>query len=85
MANWCSYDLSVLSPRTLKELGASISAHPRGIAVDPRSGTTYVAVMGSTRIAVVNLRRFKVRWIEGVGSGPCHLVIDPAAGGCMRR
>src|SRR4029450_11898121 len=34
--------------------------------------------MGSTRIAVVDLHRFKVRWIEGVGAGPRHLVIDPA-------
>jgi YVTN family beta-propeller protein len=79
VTNWCSYDLSVLSPRTLKELRRiRLGTYPRGIAVDPRSRTAYVAVMGSTRIAVVNLRSFAVRWIEGVGSGPRHLVIDPA-------
>jgi YVTN family beta-propeller protein len=79
VTNWCSYDLSVLSPRTLKELRRiRLGTYPRGIAVDPRSRTAYVAVMGSTRIAVVDLRSFAVRWIEGVGSGPRHLVIDPA-------
>jgi YVTN family beta-propeller protein len=79
VTNWCSYDLSVLSPRTLKQLRrVSLGTYPRGIAVDPRSRTAYVAVMGSTRIAVVDLRSFAVRWIEGVGGGPRHLVIDPA-------
>jgi YVTN family beta-propeller protein len=79
VANWCSYDLSVLAARTLKERKRiQLGAYPRGIAVDPRSRTAYVAVMGSTRIAVVDLHRFKVRWIEGVGAGPRHLVIDPA-------
>jgi YVTN family beta-propeller protein len=79
VTNWCSYDLSVLSPRTLKELRRiRLGPYPRGIAVDPRSRTAYVAVMGSTRIAVIDLRRFTVRWIQGVGSGPRHLVIDPA-------
>jgi YVTN family beta-propeller protein len=79
VTNWCSYDLSVLSSRTLKELRrVRLGTYPRGIAVDPRSRTAYVAVMGSTRIAVVNLRRFTVGWIQGVGSSPRHLVIDPA-------
>jgi YVTN family beta-propeller protein len=78
VSNWCSYDLSVLSPRTLKELRrVHLGRYPRGIAVHPRSHTAYVAVMGSTRIAAINLRSFRVRWIEGVGSGPRHLVIDP--------
>jgi YVTN family beta-propeller protein len=79
VTNWCSYDLSVLSSRTLKELRrVRLGTYPRGIAVHPRSHTAYVAVMGSTRIAAVDLGSFRVRWIEGVGSGPRHLVIDPA-------
>lgn len=79
VANWCSYDLSVLSARTLKQLRrVRLGTYPRGIAVDPRSRAAYVAVMGSTRIAVVDLRSFTVGWIQGVGSGPRHLVIDPA-------
>ena len=79
VANWCSYDLSVLSAPTLEaRRRIRLGAYPRGIAVDPRSRTAYVAVMGSTRVAVVDLRSFKVRWIEGVGAGPRHLVIDPA-------
>jgi YVTN family beta-propeller protein len=79
VSNWCSYDLSVLSAGTLRQLKRiRLGAYPRGIAVDPRSRTAYVAIMGSTRIAMVDLRSFAVRWIEGVGSGPRHLVIDPA-------
>jgi YVTN family beta-propeller protein len=79
VTNWCSYDLSVVAPGTLRELRrVRLGTYPRGIAVDPRSRTAYVAVMGSTRIAVVDLRSFRVGWIEGVGSGPRHLVIDPA-------
>ncbi len=79
VTNWCSYDLSVLSSRTLKELRrVRLGTYPRGIAVHPRSHTAYVAVMGSTRIATIDLGSFRVRWIEGVGSGPRHLVIDPA-------
>jgi YVTN family beta-propeller protein len=79
VTNWCSYDLSVLSSRTLTELRrVRLGTYPRGIAVHPRSHTAYVAVMGSTRIAAVDLGSFRVRWIEGVGSGPRHLVIDPA-------
>ena len=27
---------------------------------------------------MVDLSRFTVRWIQGVGSGPRHLVVDPA-------
>jgi YVTN family beta-propeller protein len=78
VSNWCSYDLSVLSSGTLKELRrVRLGRYPRGIAVDPRSRTAYVAVMGSTQIAVIDLRRFRVRWIEEIGSGPRHLVIDP--------
>ena len=66
VTNWCSYDLSVLSPRTLKELRrVRLGPYPRGIAVDPRSRTAYVAVMGSTRIAVVDLRRFTGRLDRG--------------------
>jgi YVTN family beta-propeller protein len=79
VTNWCSYDLSVLSPRTLEPLRrVPLGAYPRGIAVDPWSRTAYVAVMGSTRVAVVDLASFAVRWIEGVGAGPRHLVMDPA-------
>ena len=54
-----------------------LGAYPRGIAVDSSSRTAYVAVMGSTDIAKVDLRSFAVDWIYGVGSGPRHLNISP--------
>ncbi len=45
--------------------------------MSPDSTTAYVAAMGTTDIAVVNLADQSVHWIEGVGSGPRHLVLSP--------
>jgi YVTN family beta-propeller protein len=78
VSNWTSYSLSVVSVprgRQIKEI--YLGPYPRGIAVDSRSRFAYVAVMGSTNIARLDLRTFKVKWIAGVGSGPRHLCISP--------
>jgi YVTN family beta-propeller protein len=81
VANWCSFDVSVIETESGTELArVEVGRHPRGIAVDPGSTTAYVAVMGSNRIAVLDLAEFSVSWLEGVGSNPRHLVIDPAGG-----
>ncbi|MDQ6796777.1 MAG: YncE family protein, partial [Actinomycetota bacterium] len=79
VTNWCSYDMSVLDTGT----GATVKRiplgpYPRGIVVDPTSTIAYVAVMGTTDIAKINLSDFSKRWIRGVGDGPRHLVMDPA-------
>jgi YVTN family beta-propeller protein len=79
VANWCSYDLSVVSVRTGKQVKrVQLGPYPRGIAVEPAGRLAYVALMGTTSIARVNLRTFRVSWIAGVGVSPRHLVIDPA-------
>ena len=79
VANWCSFDVSVIETESGTELARiEVGRHPRGIAVDPESTTAYVAVMGSNRIAVLNLAELSVSWLEGVGANPRHLVIDPA-------
>ena len=77
-SNWCSYDLSVSSTRTDREIERiPIGPYPRGIAIDDASRYAYVAVMGSTQIAKIDLRTFKVSWITDVGSGPRALVLSP--------
>ncbi len=78
VANWCSFDVSVIAVENGKEVArVEVGRHPRGIAVDPDSETAYVAVMGSTRIAVLDLAELSVSWLEGVGANPRHLVMDP--------
>lgn len=79
VSNWCSYDLSVVSVDTGRELRRiPIGPYPRGIVVDSTGRTAYIAVMGSNDVAALDLRSFKVRWLRGIGSGPRHLVIGPA-------
>jgi YVTN family beta-propeller protein len=78
VTNWCSYDLSVLDHRTLREVQrVPLGAYPRGIAVDPASRVAYVAVMGSYDVARVDLATFAVSWYRGVGNSPRHLVLSP--------
>jgi YVTN family beta-propeller protein len=79
VANWCSYDLSVLhaeSGRPLRRI--PLGPYPRGIAVGRESSFAYVAVMGSADVAKIDLRSFRVTWLRGVGLTPRHLLLDPA-------
>ena len=77
-SNWCTYDLSVSSTKDGKELRRiPLGPYPRGIAVSPDGKVAYVAVMGSTRIARIDLDTYAVSWISGVGLGPRHLVLSP--------
>ncbi|MDY6785842.1 MAG: YncE family protein [Cyanobacteriota bacterium] len=76
--NWCSWDLSVVDVEQNKEIRRiPLGAYPRGIAVDGNSSKAYVAVMGSSNIAIVNLRDFSVRWMKNVGAGPRNLNLSP--------
>lgn len=79
VANWCSYDLSVLDAESGRQLRRiPLGPYPRGIAVGSESSFAYVAVMGSADIAKVDLRSFRVTWLRGIGLTPRHLVLDPA-------
>jgi YVTN family beta-propeller protein len=81
VSNWCGYDVSVIDTTTNQEIKKiKLGAYPRGIAIAPDSQIAYVAIMGSTKIAKINLTNFEVDYIEGVGSAPRHLVIDPVEG-----
>ncbi|NBO45746.1 MAG: YncE family protein [Actinobacteria bacterium] len=78
VANWCSYDLSIVDIASMREVSTvRLGPHPRGIAVTKDSQTAYVAVMGSAGIAKVDLNSLNVSWIRGVGSAPRHVVLSP--------
>lgn len=91
VSNWCGFDVTVIdlvTHETLAEIG--VGRHPRGVAVTSDGTTAYVAVMGSTGIAVIDLSAFSPEnghtgitgppaptYIRGVGISPRHLVLSP--------
>ena len=78
VANWCSYDLSIVDVASMRQVSSiHLGPHPRGIAVTRDSKIAYVAVMGRTAIARVNLESHSVSWIKGVGLAPRHVVLSP--------
>jgi DNA-binding beta-propeller fold protein YncE len=54
-----------------------IGPYPRGIAVAPKGGVAYVAVMGGGGLVRINLRTWTALGIP-VGAAPRAIVIDPA-------
>jgi YVTN family beta-propeller protein len=79
VSNWCSWDVSVVSPQQNKEIRRiPVGPYPRGIAVDAKSEKAYVAVMGSYDVAVINLKTFAVDWLKDIGRSPRHLNLDPS-------
>jgi YVTN family beta-propeller protein len=82
VTNWCSWTMSVVNVKTAR-LVSTIpigGAYPRGIAVAPDSRSAFVAVMGSNRIAKVDLASRKVTTFAQTGNGPRHIVISPDGG-----
>ena len=90
VSNWCGFDVTVIdliTHETLAEI--DVGRHPRGVAVTSDSRTAYVAVMGSTGIAAIDLSAFSPEngnttagqpaptYIRGVGISPRHLVLSP--------
>jgi YVTN family beta-propeller protein len=53
-----------------------VGAHPRGVEITKDGKTTYVTVMGSTKIAAIDLETYDVNYITNVGRSPRHLVLD---------
>ena len=68
---------SSTSRPTPKSASIPLGPYPRGIVITPDSRTAYVAVMGTTNIARIDLATLGVSWIYNVGSGPRHLVLSP--------
>jgi YVTN family beta-propeller protein len=76
--NWCSYDLSIVSTSTLRQVARiPIGAYPRGIAISSDSRFAYVAIMGGSSLDVVSLKTRRVIGSIGTGSNPRHVVISP--------
>lgn len=90
VSNWCGFDVTVIdlvTHETLAEI--DVGRHPRGVAVTSDSRTAYVAVMGSTGIAAIDLSALSPEngstttgrpaptYIRGVGITPRHLVLSP--------
>jgi YVTN family beta-propeller protein len=78
VANWCSFDLSVINVAQGREVARlPMGAYPRGLAVSPNSKMAYVAVMGSDIVTKVDLTTLKPAGSFNVGPNPRHLVISP--------
>jgi YVTN family beta-propeller protein len=78
VANWCSYNLSVIDVATAKVVATLyMGPYPRGIAISPDSTTAYVAIMGSELVTKVNLGSLSLAGSFTVGLNPRHIVISP--------
>ncbi len=77
VSNWCTWDLSVISTDSGREVRrVPIGPYPRGIVVTPKGGAAYVAMMGDTKLVRVDLTTWKTQTIE-VGAGPRAVEIAP--------
>ena len=92
VSNWCGFDVSVIDLQTHEILTeVEVGRHPRGIAITADSATAYVAVMGSSKIAVLDLSAVSASIVQpegsdqaivpsllrDVGRSPRHLVLSP--------
>ncbi|NLT57267.1 MAG: YncE family protein [Actinomycetales bacterium] len=86
VTNWCTWDLSIVdAERSRLVAKVQLGRYPRGIAISPDSSRAYVAVMGSSDVAVVDIpgavarkgRSQVLSWFRGVGAGPRHLNLSP--------
>jgi YVTN family beta-propeller protein len=75
--NWCSWDLSVVSTWSNREVRRiPIGPYPRGIAVTHDGRAAYVAIMGGNQLVRIDLRRWTTRRIY-VGQGPRAEALSP--------
>jgi YVTN family beta-propeller protein len=88
VTNWCTWDMSVVDTRAdggPREVArVPIGRYPRGIVVSPDSRTAYVAVMGKSHLAVVDLEAAVAGAGEDaitrtipVGRAPRHINASP--------
>jgi YVTN family beta-propeller protein len=77
VANWCGYDLSVVSLRKRRQvLTVPIGPYPRGIAITPKGGAAYIAVMGSDHLVRLDLHHWTTSTVP-IGTGPRALAFSP--------
>ena len=76
-SNWCSWDLSVVSTRSDREVRRiPIGPYPRGIAITPNGRVVYVAIMGGNQLVRIDLRRWTTSKVY-IGLGPRALALSP--------
>ena len=83
VSNWHGLSVSVLqrqaeSPYLKKITDAKTVAIPRGIAVDDTRQRSYIAIMGSNSIAVLNNTTWQKEPDIPVAANPRHVVLDSA-------
>lgn len=81
VSNWHGLSVSVLqrqpeAPYLKKLTDAKTAAIPRGIAVDDNRQRSYIAIMGSNSIAVLNNATWQEEPAIPVAANPRHVVID---------
>ena len=82
VSNWHSYNISVLElnkdqyPFGKVINTIPVAAIPRGIVVDDRTGSSYVAIMGGATIAVINNAVWMKEDDINVASNPRHIIMD---------
>ena len=82
VSNWHSRTVSVLElDKNIYPFGkiistVPVSAIPRGIAVDDKTGLSYVAIMGGASITVISNSVWMKEDEMNVASSPRHLVMD---------
>lgn len=78
VTNWSSGDVSIIDTKLNKEVKRiALGRFPRGIVINRTSSIAYIAIMGSTKIAKLNLFDYSLTWITDVGSHPRHLCLSP--------
>ena len=76
VANWCTWDLSVISTKKGREVRRiPMGEYPRGVAVSPHGDAAYVAIMGGDYLVRVDLDTWETSTVP-IGSGPRALEID---------
>lgn len=76
VANWCTWDLSVVSTAKGREVRRiPMGRYPRGVTVAPDGSAAYVGIMGDDHLVRVDLETWETSTIP-IGSGPRALEID---------
>ena len=82
VSNWHSYTVSVLELNSAKYPYAKLinnipmAAIPRGIAIDDKTGRSYIAIMGGASISVISNSVWMKENDITVASNPRHIVMD---------
>lgn len=82
VSNWHSYTVSVLDVNykkypfaTLKK-DIAVSSIPRGVVIDDKLNTSYVAIMGGASLAKINNATWDLIGQVSVASNPRHVLMD---------